>query len=102
MSGSTVVVIDDLSTNTTTAMTTTSTATVTVGGRVSTTPAAAMTTVGLPFDEDIAPWVIALVTALVSVIYPVAVIVYMTRPRIKGAFTPVAPGSPGSTDVQQN
>jgi hypothetical protein len=51
--------------------------------------------VGLPFDQDIAPWAIAFVTALVSAIYPVVVLVYMTRPRIKGAFTPVAPGSAG-------
>jgi hypothetical protein len=65
-----------------------------------TSPAAAMTTVGLPFD--VAPWVMAIVTASVSAIYPAVVLLYMTRPRIKGAFTPVAPGFPGTTDGRRN
>jgi MFS family permease len=52
------------------------------------TPLAAVYFGGVAPDD---PIVQSCLAGVLAVIYPVAVLFYMTRPRIKGAFTPVAP-----------
>jgi hypothetical protein len=82
--------------------TSTMTTTVTTSGGTVSNARVVITPMGMPFDASILQSIMAAVTAIVSAIYPIVALIYMTRPRIKGAFTLIVPGTSGPADLQQS